>query len=111
MGLRPLDFHVDCFLVNSHATSDINQIIIFPLGEMILEGNSPSCLAVSQRVASYHLLIPHPLPKALGLFTAFPGKLLLPDWPSTHPTTKYTLLKWGSFTLFHQKINLYFKAS
>ena len=48
MGLRPLDFHVDCFLVNSHATSDSNHIIIFPLGEMILEGNSPSCLAVSQ---------------------------------------------------------------
>ena len=110
MDLRPGDFDVDCFLINSHETSDSNHVTIFPLGEMILEGNSPSCLAVSQPVASYHLF-PDPLPKALVLFTTFPAKLLLPDWPLTHPATKYTLLEWGSFTLFHQKINLYFKAS
>ena len=108
IDLRPEDFHVDCFLINGHATSDSNHVTIFSLGEMILEGNSPSCLAVSQLVAFYH---PHPLPKALVLFTTFSAKLLLPDWPPTHPATKYTLLKWVSFTLFHQKIHLYFKAS
>lgn len=45
------------------------------------------------------------------LFTTCPAELLLPDWPSSHRATKYILLKWGSFTLFHQKINLDLKAS